>query len=857
MKKGTLISIALVVLGGGILSYHYNPTIFDGVRDILAQEKTAHKTNKTAPASQAGKKKKGKKRVRVEAEKKYSDAEIAQMLQKTPWTDCAAQEKQLAASIMQALPGTDRESVEAFLKNRENRLLLTQWELAHRENAADATKRDQRREALRRAIAQRQEKLANLRTLEQTAEGADRDFITQRVKEATAAIKALEDELNSPRSMKETLDTYPESVVLLHEITSDPEWMEQLLYTGECENPGRMLALFYAIAQQTPNLTSEAMPRAIATATALEWAKHDWDFNIAPPRAAFFIDNDRDNRFHSGFRTLPFWQIRLLCASKGNDENGSVESLQWALDNVHLPSDRYSGSCWQANYLTENLFGDSVHGADYYGAYDGVYKKGITGRNALRRTYEVGGVCGSLSHFGAMAALANGVPALPMGEPEHCAYVVLVNGKWTPAYSLSWQRGLHWEIWKHVNTFSSLHLASELYDSHGKNEETSLSNAYSALAKLYASQGMTQQALDCYLASVKLQPNNYPAWRAYAAFIQQSFPDNEQAWSRLNDDLCRGLVPRYPEIAAGLLRAHVYPHIHGLPAQTRTAMCSAFWNAVEGMGPDRWDIEALCSAQLRLMSGDSAKPDAATANALYGIVLQHTVGKPAYAPVILSWGNNLASAMGEETQRSFLQSTLNALSSGGSMETADRDRMLGQALRGAANMHDRSSFQAIGKLLSEKYHQPQEKLPAWQPFPGKLVSQGGLLRVSSTSQYDDPAAHWGILEPSVGGRFHTDKVADAYAVVELPKMAYISGVVTIAPGGNLERLSNLKVQYSESGKDDDWHDAGAMPAPTTERVNRLDLQEKNPRARFIRILRPGGPEYFHLFGIFVYGKPAA
>ncbi len=503
-----------------------------------------------------------------------------------------------------------------------------------------------------------------------------------------------------------------------------------------------------------------------------------------------------------------------------------------------------------------------MHGAEYYGAYDGVYKKEITGRNALRRTFEVGGVCGSLSHFGACSALANGVPALPMGEPEHCAYVVLVNGKWTPAYSLSWQRGLHWEVWKHVNTFSSLHVASELYDAHGKSETSALSNAYTSLARLFAAQGDKEKALACHRSAVELQPCNYPAWRDYASFVQKFMPDSAEAWGQLNEAVCTGLAPRYPEIAAGLLRMHVYPQLQNLPTRERAAVCAAFWKAVEGLGPDRWDIEGLCTAQFNLLRGkaeNAAAPDADMANKVYSMILQRTIGKPAYAPVILSWGNNLAASMGEETQKSFLQATLKALSTtgAGTMDSSDRDRMLGQALLGAANMHDRSSFQAIGKLLSEKYHKPQQKLPNWEPLPGKLVSQGGLLRISSTSQYDDPAAHWGILEPTVGGRFHTDKNTDAYAVVELPKMAYISGVVTIAPDGNLERLGNMKVQYSESGRDDDWHDAGAMLSPTSQRVNRLELQGTQPRARFIRILRPGGPEYFHLNGIFVYGKPAA
>ena len=40
-------------------------------------------------------------------------------------------------------------------------------------------------------------------------------------------------------------------------------------------------------------------------------------------------------------------------------------------------------------------------------------------------------------------------------------------------------------------------------------------------------------------------------------------------------------------------------------------------------------------------------------------------------------------------------------------------------------------------------------------------------------------------------------------------------------------------------------------------INRFDLQKDNPKALYIRVLRRGGPEFFHADGIFVFGQPAA
>ncbi len=726
------------------------------------------------------------------------------------WADCAALEKRLAAQILRNIKGESRQAVQQFIANPANRLLLAQWHLAHCENAVDASK-----------------------------------LPTPKAGEKLP-----------PRTMRELLLSSDKAAAFVTRVTNDVAWMEQLAYSGECVRPGRAMAILYALSQQHKGYEKQRVLRDIATATALEWARSDWDFARALARADFYMDNYAEGRFHSGFSDLPFWQYRVICGSKGNNANGDVASLEWALDNVHLPAEQYTGCCWQCNYLLDNLFGDSIHGAYYYAPYDDVYadKDPVKGTNALKRARDIGGVCGSLSHYGAFAAVANGVPALPAGEPGHCAYIVCVNGKWTPAYSLSWERGLHWQMWTGVHKYSSLHMATEL-NSEVQARRTALSHACRTLGELCAASGRSSAAKAYFLTGVREQPLNYPAWRGYAAYLSSHEAQNAAEWKLLNKELCARLASRYPEMAAELLKGQVYPGLRKACTDSSQLMVcyGLFWKAVKDMGPDRWAVEELCNNQLGSVKSSKRSAEE-VALVFYKMVLGQTAVKKAYAPVILSWGNGKAVAMGEAMQKKFLRATLSALSKGEGMDADARDKMLGQALLGAERMRDRSSFQAIGKLLSDKFRQP--RLPKWEPFPGKLVSQGGLLYTSSTCQHDWPAEHWGVLEPT-GGRFHTGNDKDAYAVVELPKMSVLSGVVTIAPDGNLWRLFDMKVQYSESGRDDDWHDAGAMPNPTGQRVNRLDLQGRKLRARYIRILRPGGPQLFHLNAIFVYGTPAS
>ena len=161
-------------------------------------------------------------------------------------------------------------------------------------------------------------------------------------------------------------------------------------------------------------------------------------------------------------------------------------------------------------------------------------------------------------------------------------------------------------------------------------------------------------------------------------------------------------------------------------------------------------------------------------------------------------------------------------------------------------------------MIDPKLIQGSAAIPAPTPFPGKLVSEGGMPFASSTSEWDAPHTHSGLLTQQ-GGRIHTGRDTDAWIAVKLPKHAYVTGVVFV--GTNvwelIHRFRPLKVQVSDTGRDDDWHDVGSPIQNTQNYENRFDLTGERPKALYVRVLRPGGPEVFHANGIYVYGEPAA
>ncbi|MFO0927015.1 MAG: hypothetical protein U0736_08225 [Gemmataceae bacterium] len=75
------------------------------------------------------------------------------------------------------------------------------------------------------------------------------------------------------------------------------------------------------------------------------------------------------------------------------------KGLAWLQENERVPLSRFGDACWLAEYRGSTVFGDSIHGPDFYTPW----QEAMTRAESIARH---GGVCGSLSHLGAMAACA-------------------------------------------------------------------------------------------------------------------------------------------------------------------------------------------------------------------------------------------------------------------------------------------------------------------------------------------------------------------------------------------------------------------------------------------------------------------
>ena len=757
------------------------------------------------------------------------------------WTKPEAVASKLDAALATALPEPTPEKVKAFLAEPANRLMLAQRALL----LADKPVAEQ--VAPTRAKAEAELKKIN----EEFAKLSEADKKTRAVEfeKRRGVQQAILDEVNTLADAAKD----PKTLELMNMVCSNLDWLENIVNSGDLSRPGAVFALLQKIRREAaPNLPYDVMERDIATATAIEFVKSKWNADKAVIRADFYIRSWHDDRLNLIFDKIPFWQRRMVCGCKGDNGFGELPSLEWLQRNAHMPAGRYCGCQWRCGYKTYNPYGETVQGPGYNEPYTGMYTD-----NSAKFTYEVGGVCGSLSHFGAFGALANGIPALTAGEPGHCAFVVLVNGKWTPGYSVSWQRGLHWQPWREVHVFASLHDATDVYSPEQKNA-TALAHALRTLAGAAAENKDAAEARKLYREALKAQPLHFGIWRAYAEYLTATAPGDKAAWSELNKMVCNGLTPVYPELAAELLSRWVYPTMvkSGMSQDEVMKAYNLFWKKVTDFGPERWRIEQFCDAQVGAFKKGN-KPDSDVLVRLYRETLGAVLRNEKYAPVILAWGNSKLVDGDAELQKKMMDAMVKAIGNSGDASPDTRDAIIGQALAGAEQMRDREAFCNLARNLSEKYKKPVG-LPKVEPLPGKLLSQGGLFFASSTSQWDKVCEHPGLLNPRVGGSFHTGKQADvsSWCAVELPRTGFITGIQAVTTTGNHDRLRDLSVQVSETGKDDDWKEVGKL-SPIKNCTMHLDISALRPQAKYIRIISNKKGDFLHLRAIMVYGEQAS
>ncbi|MBM4110936.1 MAG: hypothetical protein FJ254_06210 [Phycisphaerae bacterium] len=200
-------------------------------------------------------------------------------------------------------------------------------------------------------------------------------------------------------------------------VLATPDVLDGLVLGGDIDGPWtRTMEVLHSIVT-TVDGTREGLGLRVALATALTWSEpvKAWsDDSLIDPvsRCRNFLAWDREGVLDPAFKTLTIWELRYVVGAWVDDED-----LVWARANI------------KADCRERGKIGDAVHGMVAYTLHN---KEGVSvqdgnfyggRRKTLALIVEVGGVCGAISRFGTSMCQAFGIPAMPVGQPGHCAFI--------------------------------------------------------------------------------------------------------------------------------------------------------------------------------------------------------------------------------------------------------------------------------------------------------------------------------------------------------------------------------------------------------------------------------------------------
>ncbi len=497
-----------------------------------------------------------------------------------------------------------------------------------------------------------------------------------------------------------------------------------------------------------------------------------------------------------------------------------VENLRWIHDFCNIDWARYAGVCWVCHYRLWNCFGASVHTGAYYEPWHHRW-------NTQELRYRVGAVCGGISKFGSHAAAAHGIRSYTAGQPGHCAYMLwnYDRNKWDIAYAVTAHTGAHFSL---GGTGFAAAEEWNRYFTHPKRMEAERLRWKGEYAKAMELVPGNYQAAEDWL--LQLQVKNAPEaeWKPFAAAVCKTFSTSPQeGWALYNKYLTRleGRGARLEAVKTGL--ASFTEHTdHTVEDPYFDELCL---DPVAKLFPD--DEKALWEIM------DTALTGQAKTKSFYRQAMNWFAGK----------------LMTDQSRAKMFMKIVvsNAKKTGAKL---DYNGMIQKA----AESEDIAMFHQVYRLRD--YLEPNAKpKSSGDSYPtekngGKLVSQEGLLKPSSTTGALNYLYALDEKKYQIPNAFHTGGGKEPYAVVKLKGETNITAITVVNAGEgswNPQRQIPLCIWVSDDGQE--W---SRQVYKCNELKNEWECVLPSPqKARFVKVGREPNAkdDVFHLKKILVYG----
>lgn len=636
---------------------------------------------------------------------------------------------------------------------------------------------------------------------------------------------------------------YPHFKTFLSTFLSDREWTEAYLSAGSIPTDTvNGLETLYRLWKADGASKDFKKYKHLSAAIGATWgiagkrpdklrAAYDFKpFNIDPVRRfKFFKTKHQAKRLHPLFDDLKSWELRYVVEKAWDDA-----SYVWLNENINIPLQSYVDAFTAVRYRGESDFGDTIQGPLYYIPWESTMCQ-------AENTKIHGGVCGSLSTFGAVAASAHGIPSYTVGSPSHCAYAVrFARGDWRGGFGGP-DGGPHTAaVWE--GNFHFVELMEKVY---GDDDGLNLALAHAARARLLlasddliAAEKAIEAALEASPFHLDLRRLHFeileksgrmkPAdWRKHAEGILTTFKSHSDPAIQLTQTI----EPKFLSTYSDKEKIDWYTSVHTAAAHTPT------------LGAWGWNFPNLI-----------LKPqfDSLESNASREELLKHCLGTyldckdSAYFGMVIDWGIKAFADKGmTDAFFKIFSNTLASESNG--LDDEKLKKICEKGIKASIAAKSIPAFQAISKRgvkFARKETGPQKlDIPA-----GKLVSHEGMI-YSSSQAWCSIFDFYNVLNET-GCLIHTNQEQNPWVVVQLPSTVDVSGILVVKNNNNQQRMKKMRISRSVDGEN--WF-------PIEETPNMQNQWRINPpadtMARYIKIEALNDrPEFMHLSNFLIYSK---
>ena len=620
----------------------------------------------------------------------------------------------------------------------------------------------------------------------------------------------------------------------LEKFFKDQKWMEQFAGSGifnpdgwrdaQKNNASTALKALDLLAWNDKPISEGKMwmdteiGRNACTALALDHGG-DFDDEKLVSIAELYRGWDKDGTLHADCYKMDTRQWREVMAFGQNSEL-SAENVKWSHEFATVPWGKYYGTCWECHYRMVNCFGASVHGSDYYRPWQHAWST-----QELR--YRVGGVCGGLSKFGSSNAFSHGIRSYTAGQPGHCAFMLwnVDEARWDHAYSVTGHTGQHFRLNSDTHRFP----AAEEQDRYYQNPRRMDAEFLRWQGKYKESMLMANnnwQAADEWRATLKGKARNME-WDDFGKTVVQTFSDAPcLGWCLYNSYLDSFGTDKEGMLAAVMKGFKMQEHVGKTP---------------EVMYLDEDILDGIAAR----FKGNQEAQKKIFRGALAGYLTT-----PTFLRQSITWGATKFMHNSEEI--AWYLDTLEKVALRGKAKLDYRGMIVSASQAG-----DISTFKQVYSLM-DKVSPGEAPKTAGKAFPlkdygGDLLSQDGMLQISTTSNWDSPIRYRNVLnaedyaEPN---GFHTDNDEAPWAQVKLAGETTVKGVTVVDRSGqNKNRQVPMEILISDDGVA--WEKVAGEKSIKDE--YKFDIGGKN--AKYVRVARAqgAGKMPFHLHKILVYG----